>query len=505
MQPVSLKIESAYETKTVLLEDEVSIGRTPQADIVLEDPGLSRVNTTIFRDGDEILIVDENSTNGTFLNDERLTGAPKLLYDGDTITLGSETTIVVSFSAEAEQVDPEKPRKRTPPPASPVAPTVQTYKPEASVQPTDNSPMILYVAVGSIGLIFLAAMIGILVFNLYDISGDTGTDKPLVSQNKVIPIRVIDPLGRQKQEDLDELVQYWEVQEKEVTAEDLDIQSEATVTESEAEIYKVDINFWKAQRAKAFANPVGPTGIWPKGLKVPAILRGDGVVKQKAKLREMQKGGYVIPMDFADLAEKRNQKLLVEMPMATDYWVLEVGGSSTTGPFTSFNFDNHVKSPMAQVGSPDMNIIGRLAQNFSGERYDLNNPAHRRQMKIRLLRMFNPRAKLALEELAKHYHAKFNKPLRVTSLSRSMEYQISLNKFNANSFKVRGRGSLPPHTSGCAFDLGRKHMGAEEQNYLMAKLEEMEKRGVLDALIEGNVNACFHVFVYEDGVPPAGY
>ena len=86
-----------------------------------------------------------------------------------------------------------------------------------------------------------------------------------------------------------------------------------------------------------------------------------------------------------------------------------------------------------------------------------------------------------------------------------MEYQISLNNVNANSFKVRGPGSLPPHTSGCAFDLGRKHMGAEEQNYVMAKLEEMEKRGILDALIEGNMNACFHVFVYEDGLPPAGY
>jgi hypothetical protein len=86
-----------------------------------------------------------------------------------------------------------------------------------------------------------------------------------------------------------------------------------------------------------------------------------------------------------------------------------------------------------------------------------------------------------------------------------MEYQISLNKFNPNSFKVRGPGSLPPHTSGCAFDLSRKFMSAEEQNFMSNMLADMEKdERILDGLREGNVNACFHVFIYDDGQPPAG-
>ena len=210
-------------------------------------------------------------------------------------------------------------------------------------------------------------------------------------------------------------------------------------------------------------------------------------------------------MDFAELVEKRNAGTLVELPMATEYWVLEVGGSSSTNPFTSFEFGQSYLGVPASPGTPDYNIIAQLANNYSGERYEMNNPSHRRQMKIRLLRMFNPRAKLVLKELAEHYYAKYKRPLRVTSLSRSMQYQMSLNKTNSNSFRVRGPGSLPPHTSGCAFDLGRKHMTADEQVYVMEKLEEMEKRGVLDALIEGNANACFHVFVYEDGIPPKGF
>ena len=43
---------------------------------------------------------------------------------------------------------------------------------------------------------------------------------------------------------------------------------------------------------------------------------------------------------------------------------------------------------------------------------------------------------------------------------------------------------------------------AEEQNYVMAKLAAMENENKLDALIEYGENACWHVFIYSDGLPP---
>jgi hypothetical protein len=116
--------------------------------------------------------------------------------------------------------------------------------------------------------------------------------------------------------------------------------------------------------------------------------------------------------------------------------------------------------------------------------------------------MFNKAARPVLEELGKAYFTQFKRPLRVTSLTRSMDYQIGLNKTNPNSFKVTGKGSLPPHTSGCAFDLARKHMSVEEQNFMMAKLKDMENRGIIDSLREGGANSCFHTFIYADGKPP---
>ena len=262
-----------------------------------------------------------------------------------------------------------------------------------------------------------------------------------------------------------------------------------------------------AAQKKAFEPRPGETGIRPAGLQVPKELFGDGVIKQKAKLREMNAAGYRQPLDFADLAEKRMStdplQRLQEMPMAKESFYLDVGGSAQDSPIMSFAFPNE-RSEVTS-GHPKFGPLAKLAENFAGKRYDLNNPADRKQMRMRLLRMFNPRAKPILQELAAAYHGRFGRPLRVTSLTRSMDYQILLNAGNANSFKVRGEGSLPPHTSGCAFDLARKHMPAEEQNFVMNKLAEMERAGKLDALIEYGTNACFHVFIYNDGNPPRAF
>ncbi len=512
MKKVTLQIETAYDRETITLDREITIGRTDAADVVLDDPGLSRVNTTIFRDERDVVIVDENSSNGTFLNGKRLGAEPKILFDGDEISLGSATHIKVSIG-DAAVTSRKKEELETPQSAdvksggASSSPAIPGKLPAASpntIGKKKETPMVLIVAVlSTFGIIFLA-LIAILVATYVDPGNrqTTQTSTPKSNPQARIPIRVIDPLPGKEDESLDELTQYWEVQEKEVEATDLADISSSEKNVPEEEDFNVSVDYWKNKREIALAARNAATGNDPPGTKVPRELYGDGVVKQTAKIREMQQEGYQIPMDFADLAAKRKAGQLVELKMATDYWVLEVGGSSNTGPFTNFDFDTGINSPAAASGSSDFNTLLDLASNFSGMKYDIANPDHRRQMKIRLLRMFHPRAKPILIRLAQAYYAKFQRPLRVTSLSRSMEYQISLNKNNPNSFKVRGPGSTPPHTSGCAFDLARKHMTAEEQNFMMDELAKMEREGILDALREGNLNACFHVFIYDDGAAP---
>ena len=49
----------------------MSFGRGSEADHRFADDGLSRLHATIYREDGRVWIVDENSSNGTFVNGER--------------------------------------------------------------------------------------------------------------------------------------------------------------------------------------------------------------------------------------------------------------------------------------------------------------------------------------------------------------------------------------------------------------------------------------------------
>jgi len=495
MNQVKLQIENPYERQDYELGREVTIGRTDASSLVLSDAGLSRRNTTIFRDGEAVLVVDENSLNGTILNGTKIAGAAQELRDGDELRIGSETTIRVRIGASQAQAV-SQPVRASETTAIPRA----AATPAASAEPSTSLPLVP-IAAGllTFAIILFSVIAYLVVSRKQNTPGTSGRSIPPTSSTSLIPVRVIDPLGGEDEDDLDDLIASWEVPEEELKAENV-----ADIKVDPNDVADADLNvtrdFLADRQRKALEPRNAETGIRPAALDVPKELFGDGVIKQKAKLKEMNVKGYQQPMDFAELAAKRIKQELIEMPMATKSFYLDVGGSASDAPFSQFSFQNG--NSEIPLGSPKYQILSQLASNFSGQKYDLNNPADRKQMRMRLLRMFNKRAKPILQELADAYFGKFGRPLRVTSLTRSMDYQIGLNSSNPNSFKVRGEGSLPPHTSGCAFDLARKHMTAEEQNFVMQKLAQMENSNKLDALIEYGVNACFHIFIYDDGIPP---
>jgi pSer/pThr/pTyr-binding forkhead associated (FHA) protein len=502
MKRVTLHILNPYDKRSVPVEDELTIGRTDVSGLVIDDSGLSRKNTTIFRDGDALLIADENSTNGTFVNGRKLSGPPEELRAGDEIKIGSETRIRVEIEGDGTPLV-ERQTTETVPVSAPVKVQAAVENPRSTIQhPQKNRPPMILIVAGLMTFAILIIGLGaLLVVSMT--GGDPGTNAtkptPIISTTALIPVRVIDPLGGEDENDLDDLIASWETPEDEINANNV---SSVTVASSDAEDKDLNVTaaFLAEQQKKALEPRNGETGIRPAGLDVPKELFGDGVIKQKVKLTEMKTTGYHQPLDFAELAEKRLHRDFIEMPMATNSFYLDVGGSASDGAFQSFTFQGGDVDIAA--GSPKYQTLSQLASDFAGQKYDLNNPADRKQMRIRLLRMFNPLAKPILQEVADAYFKKYNRPLRVTSLTRSMDYQIGLNKTNPNSFKVRDENALPPHTSGCAFDLARKHMTADEQNFVMQKLAEMERAGKLDALIEYGVNACFHIFIYFDGHPP---
>jgi pSer/pThr/pTyr-binding forkhead associated (FHA) protein len=65
----------------------VTIGRLPECDVVVSDPGASRHHARIRVDGGEYVLTDLGSTNGTLVNDEPV--QERSLLHGDRITIGT--------------------------------------------------------------------------------------------------------------------------------------------------------------------------------------------------------------------------------------------------------------------------------------------------------------------------------------------------------------------------------------------------------------------------------
>ena len=82
-------LEDRRDAKTYRLHKHtVAIGRLPECDIVITDPGASRRHATItLDDGGEYVLTDLGSTNGTIVNDEPV--GEHVLSDGDRITIGN--------------------------------------------------------------------------------------------------------------------------------------------------------------------------------------------------------------------------------------------------------------------------------------------------------------------------------------------------------------------------------------------------------------------------------
>lgn len=86
----------------VIEKDEIFIGREVSNDLLIPDPEVSRRHAKLTLKPDSIWIEDLGSTNGTFVNAERVVD-PLNLQPGDQITLGESVTLLI----DGVRIEPE--------------------------------------------------------------------------------------------------------------------------------------------------------------------------------------------------------------------------------------------------------------------------------------------------------------------------------------------------------------------------------------------------------------
>jgi len=142
--------------------DQLTIGRDSTNEITINDAEVSRRHARLTFQGGKYVLEDLGSTNGTFVNGQRLAG-PRVLKAGEVVSFGEQIVLVFEASTfdpaatvaspRVAAAVPSVPRPVAPPPPAPTtdyAGSVPAGPPPMSgplVKKTNPTPIIIGVAV----------------------------------------------------------------------------------------------------------------------------------------------------------------------------------------------------------------------------------------------------------------------------------------------------------------------------------------------------------------------
>ena len=126
--------------------DQLTIGRDSANEIVINDAEISRRHARLTYQGGKYVLEDLGSTNGTFVNGQRLAG-PRVLKPGEVVSFGEQIVLVfeaMTFNPDATMVSPrssavpsvQRPAAPPPPPPAEYAGSVPASP--APVAPTSS-------------------------------------------------------------------------------------------------------------------------------------------------------------------------------------------------------------------------------------------------------------------------------------------------------------------------------------------------------------------------------
>ena len=92
MIKLELKFKEKILKKIETEKPEIIIGRSPSADIQIDNLAVSKYHARLIKQKDQYTVEDLSSTNGTFLNDEKITST--ILKHNDIVTVGKHTLVI---------------------------------------------------------------------------------------------------------------------------------------------------------------------------------------------------------------------------------------------------------------------------------------------------------------------------------------------------------------------------------------------------------------------------
>ncbi len=152
--------------------DQLFIGRDAAHAVSINDAEVSRKHARLTFQGGKYVIEDLGSTNGTFVNGQRLV-SPAVLKPGDVVSLGEQIVLMyegLSSDAGATMIGRKGARTAVGAPAAQVPPA-PAYTPPPAASPATSAParrnLPLLIGGGALALICVCAVIGLVVDQMY--------------------------------------------------------------------------------------------------------------------------------------------------------------------------------------------------------------------------------------------------------------------------------------------------------------------------------------------------
>lgn len=146
--------------------DQLTIGRDSTNGVAINDAEVSRKHSRLTFQGGKYVLEDLGSTNGTFVNGQRIAG-PVVLKAGDVISLGEQIVLMydaISTDAGATVAVPRKAMQSPPTYQSPMPSPASSYSPPPaasySAPPAAKKTNMVPIIIGAGVLIFICMCAG---------------------------------------------------------------------------------------------------------------------------------------------------------------------------------------------------------------------------------------------------------------------------------------------------------------------------------------------------------